>query len=840
MLATTAMAQRTQQTINDAWQMDGQSVHLPHSWNADAYQTADYQQGTHSYVRTLNIPASWTNRSIYLKFEGANKTAVVSIDGREVGKHHGGYTAFTFDITPYVKPGASHKVQVSVDNADATVAPISADFTFFGGIYRDVWLVSTPQQHFAMNDMGGDGMYVSTPQVSAEQGTVSVRGRLRNDAAQASQLEVVSRLLAPSGQLVQSVKQTVKIATQADVEFTQQFAAVPRPQLWSPESPALYTVESVLRDKKSGAELDRISHHVAFRWFAFDGAKGFMLNGEPYKLHGICRHQDQAPYGYALSDEMHRRDMQLAKEMGANFIRIAHYPQDEAILEQCDKLGLLAWEEIPVIDVLPDSKEYAEHAEQNLREMIRQHYNHPSVILWGFMNEILLRANTADEALMNRTVALARHLANVVKEEDPTRLSTIAFHGSEAYNTVGLSELTDVVGWNLYQGWYGSNLADFDAYMADQHKRFPNHSMIVSEYGAGSDRRLHTLSPVAFDFSMEYQQKYIEHYLPVIEQTPYITGATYWNLIDFGSAKRQESMPHINNKGLLYNNREPKDVYYYFQAMWRKDIPVLHIAARDGGDRRALVVDGNGKATMPIKVYTNGSSVELFVDGVSVGRQAVNNCNAVFQVSLTGGNHTLQAKGDKGATDEMLMHFNAVPAKLDNASLEHFELAINVGAHCEYHAPDSQLAWVADRPYTAGSWGYVGGEDYQSQNEVKLAADVPLMQTQRRGIEAYRFDVPEGCYELELSWADLSATQPGTAYLLGRSGGESAVAGSFALLVNGQMVETALTPADLVGPTARLCRKYVVNVAGTEGLRVDFKGIQGKTFLNAIKLRKLY
>ena len=337
--------------------------------------------------------------------------------------------------------------------------------------------------------------------------------------------------------------------------------------------------------------------------------------------------------------------------MGANFIRISHYPQDDALLEMCDKLGMLAWEEIPIIDIVPDTPGYGDNCERNLREMIRQHYNHPSIITWGYMNEILLvtqrkyKTEAELKPVLERTLALANRLERVLKEEDSTRISTMAFHGSNSYNETGLSKITDIVGWNLYQGWYGGDLTGFEKFLAQQHQNHPTHPMIVSEYGAGSDKRLHSLHPRAFDFSIEYQQKYLEHYLPVLEDTPYICGGTHWNFIDFSSALRDESMPRINNKGLVYADRTPKDVYHYYQAAWRKDIPVLHIASRDWTDR-AGVQQGNAPVYLPVKIYTNLSEVELFIDGISLGKQKTENYTGTFEVPFSNRNPFLFAQGN--------------------------------------------------------------------------------------------------------------------------------------------------------------------------------------------------
>lgn len=524
-----------------------------------------------------------------------------------------------------------------MDNARQDIAPISGDFTFFGGIYRDVWLTAVPNQHFNLTNHGSDGLFISTPQVSEEQATLSIRGEVKNDAPEKATLELTHTIYRPDGTLLQTLKKNIQLKAGETYAFSNETTPVLKPELWTPETPRLYRVETTLRNRKTKTLLDQSNHYTAFRWFRFDGDEGFFLNGKPYKLRGICRHQDQKPIGPALTDEMHRRDFLLMKEMGANFIRISHYPQDDALLEMCDKLGMLAWEEIPIIDIVPDTPGYGDNCERNLREMIRQHYNHPSIITWGYMNEILLvtqrkyKTEAELKPVLERTLALANRLERVLKEEDSTRISTMAFHGSNSYNETGLSKITDIVGWNLYQGWYGGDLTGFEKFLAQQHQNHPTHPMIVSEYGAGSDKRLHSLHPRAFDFSIEYQQKYLEHYLPVLEDTPYICGGTHWNFIDFSSALRDESMPRINNKGLVYADRTPKDVYHYYQAAWRKDIPVLHIASRDWTDR-AGVQQGNAPVYLPVKIYTNLSEVELFIDGISLGKQKTENYTGTFEV----------------------------------------------------------------------------------------------------------------------------------------------------------------------------------------------------------------
>ena len=865
---TTVQAQRESKTINDSWKfLQGEcptaidsafndanwtSVHLPHTWNTDAYTEKDYYRGTGWYRRQISIPQSWKEKQIFLKLDAASKAATIYINGKKVGEHTGGYTACTLDITPFCSLNTPNSLAVCVDNSRQDIPPISGDFTFFGGIYRDVWLTAVSKQHFHLTNYGSEGIFISTPKVSEEKGTILIRGDIKNDATQKALLELEHIIYHPNGSIAQSLKQSIQIKAGEQYSFRSETSPILSPQLWTPETPHLYRVESILRDKKTKTVLDQSNHYTGFRWFSFDGERGFSLNGKPYKLRGICRHQDQKPIGVALTDEMHRRDIKLMKEMGANFIRISHYPQDDALLEMCDKFGMLAWEEIPIIDIVPDTPGYTENCERNLREMIRQHYNHPSIITWGYMNEILLvtqRLYKKEEELkpiLERTLALANRLEVVLKEEDTTRVSTMAFHGSNSYNEVGLGSITDIVGWNLYQGWYGGDLTGFERFLTEQHKKHPSHPMIVSEYGAGSDKRLHSLQPHAFDFSIEYQQKYLEHYLPVLEETSYICGGTHWNFIDFSSALRDESMPRINNKGLVYSNRTPKDIYYYYKAAWRQDIPVLHIASRDW-THRSGIQHGKEPVILPVKIYTNLPEVELFIDGKSLGKQKTKNFAVTFEVPFCQKEHFIAAKAENRKAvqdisfveDGIRLNFTPIPANLNGTNLRDLELAINVGSYCFYTSDESNLTWLPDQPYTENGWGYIGGESKSSQIQIKNTNDGPLFQTLRNGIEGYRFDVPNGVYEIEFLFTDIFRENATTVYQLGRNSDVENRENRFDIIINDQTIEESFSSCRESDYFHALRKRYNITNFRNK-IEIRFSVRNGKSFLNGIKLRKLY
>ena len=875
-------AQKATKSLNDGWafsedQVHWQTVNLPHTWNTDAYHTSDYKQGVYCYKRKLILPdveenakqakqTNFLNKRYFLKLEAASKTSTIYINGKEVGKHRGGYTASVFDLTPFVVKNTKgntsviesreNELLIAVDNADKHVAPISADFTFMGGIYRNVNLITTGMQHFSMTEDGADGVFVAAKNVSAAKADVSVKCRLRNEEQKSKVCFLVNTLYAPDGSVVSVSKKKVTLAAQQTLLVQVPLAQVKSPVLWSPEHPNLYQVRTELLDADSqrgkrkegnGLLLDSQVHHVGMRWCEFDAQKGFFLNGKPYKLNGMCRHQDQRPYGVALDDDMHRRDVRLMKDMGCNFVRLAHYPQAESVLELCDKLGLLVWEEIPVVNYVPDDVAFAENACQQLREMIRQHINHPSIILWGYMNEILLKARNEfpSEDAFGQEVERINHLAalleKIVHEEDPTRHSTMALHGSNDYHKYHVADHSQVLGWNLYQGWYGGDLTGFERYLADQQKKYPDRPVIVSEWGAGSDLRLHSLHGVAFDFSCEYQQKYIEHYLPVISDTPYILGGSYWNLIDFSSASRAESMPHINNKGILTPERQKKDVYYYFQAAWRKDVPVVHIATRDWTDRKMV------EKQQEVKIYSNAKEVSLMQNGKLLGTKPVQNHFALFEIEWKEGKNALVAKGiyndgmtgvtDAATVDQTLVTYHSVPIQAEEIE----DLAVNVGSHCYFVSDKSGMTWVADQAYQPGSWGYLGGKPSSTQTEITSTADGPLFQTMQEGIEGYRFDVPKGGrYELELLFTDTRQQQALSIYLLGKDQKQDGVQDTengFDIELNGKLLEKNFNPGIEAGYFTAIRRSYLVE-SGEEGVVLKFLPKGGKTFLSAIRLRK--
>ncbi len=846
LIATAARPQTTVRGLNDGWDYsdDGkawQPISLPHTWNTDAYSTKDYRRGKGYYRRKLAIPNGEAGKRYLLRIDAANKTATVALNGTTLATHRGGYTAFVVDLTPAIRTGADNQLLIVVDNADPHVAPLSADFTFMGGIYRNATLLTTGSQHFSMTEDGSDGILIRQENVSGRKASVSVDTHVRNDAASTVACIVQHQLIDPDGRVVSTTRKKLQLKSNATSKLTVRLPDVANPALWSPENPLLYRLTTSLISAKDNTILDSQSHVVGFRWYSLDAEKGFYLNGKPYKLNGMCRHQDWQPYGTAIDDDMQRRDFRLMKDMGCNFVRLAHYPQTAAMLEMCDREGMLVWEEIPVINYVPDDSLFAANAAVQLREMIHQHANHPSVVVWGYMNEILLRArqhvSAADSMgqIADRTRSLAERLDSVAHSEDPTRPTVMALHSSDDYNKYHLADVAQAVGWNVYQGWYGGDLGGFEKFMERQHRNHPTRPMIVSEWGAGSDLRLHTCNGKSFDFSSEYQQTYIEHYLPVITNTSYILGGSYWNFVDFSSAGRAESMPFINNKGILTATRRKKDVYYYFQSAWRKDMTVVHIATRDWPTRQSA------SAEQRIKVYTNADSVSLSLNGKDLGWMRADNYHAIFPVKLQSGTNHLMAKAmvdGKEASDYSDVIYEPIPT--DMGQLE--ELAVNVGSHCWFQSGRNGTVWQPDQPYRENGWGYEGGRETATQSYISCTEEQPLYQTMREGISSYRFDVPSGRYELELLFADIHRQQATSAYLLGKDSGQNGGGNEparFSIAVNDSLIESDFAPSAEDGYFRAISRKYIIDNHEAR-LRVSFAPSAGSAFLSGIKLRRLW
>jgi len=844
---------RTRYTINDGWKFQRadrfqvelpvhddaswNAVNLPHSWNVEDTldDTPGYYRGVGWYRRNIRLEPLLQGKSLFLYFEGANQIADVYVNGRHAGQHTGGYTAFAFEITGLVHfdLAQGNTIAVKVDNSHhKDIPPLDADFNFYGGIYRDVWLVAVNPIHITLLDHGSSGVQITTPEVSGERASVHVRGTIVNSTDQDRQLEVTSTVLNAEGRNVAEVRSALRISAKGQASFEQRSIPVTRPQLWSPDHPYLYTVQTIVR--VDGLEVDEIMNPLGFRWFSFDPERGFFLNGKHLKLRGTNRHQDYAGMGNAVSDALQIRDLEIIKETGFNFVRLAHYPQDPSVLEAADRLGLIIWEEIPVVNQITVSTEFSENSKHMLTEMIRQHRNHPSIILWGYMNEVFLGPKMATEKILS-TVSLARALEAICRREDPHRVTTIAFdHGArELYNSSGLGDVTQVVGWNLYHGWYYEEFADFGKFIDEEHRRYPRRPLIISEYGANGDPRLHSLAPKRYDSTIEWQRRFHEAYLPQINARPFIAGSAIWNQFDFGSEFRGETIPHINQKGMWTFDRQPKDAHYFYKAHFSRQ-PVLHIATADWRHRSGTnsISKGSGfqSVNQRFDVYTNLATVELCHDAVCLGQRTVGESRRTsWEVPLHDGPNVLLARGTHaGRTvyDRVEVQFNYYSPVLSDAAFPFTELAVNVGSNAQF-IDLSDTVWEADQPYRSGGWGYVGSltKAAGTLRNVLNTLEDPLYQTMQEELESYRFDVPDGDYEIDLRLLEHEFSKPDQRV--------------FNVLVNREYLMRGLDLAKEYGVMQTVARRAYARAAGGRGLLVDFAPIVGRPILSAIRVRRV-
>lgn len=851
-IAHTSHAQniRHVETLNEAWlfhkgsianpftdsdSVVWENVTIPHSWNTqDILDDEDgYYRGDGWYKKTVVIPKIYENQQVFLHFEGANQVTTLYVNGKRIDTAHiGGYTAFSRAITAALQPG-ENKIAIQVNNAHHDeIVPQSADFSFYGGIYRDIQLIVTKPVHFEVANLGANAIFITTPEVSETAAKLAVRSKLVRPKK--GTFYVKQSLFNAENQLVKTAK--TKTVQGKEAELT---LSISTPNLWSPEEPYLYKLVSEIVTA-SGEVLDRVENPVGFRWFRFDPKDGFFINGKPTKLIGTNRHQDFYGKANAVSDEIHRNDMRLLKDMGINFLRIAHYPQDPAILEMCNKYGFVTTLEIPFVNKAAANEAGKQNTVTMLKEAIRYNYNHPSIIAWNLGNETTMKApEKLGEAYTKHFVNTHKVLAETIAEEDKTRYSYSVFFREPAYqDKLGIRN-TQLVGYNKYYGWYKNELEDIGNELDGLVKRTleldPDKPLILSEYGGGADPRIRSYAPSRFDFSVEYQFLLHKAYLEAILKTPEIVGANVWNFADFHVEHRKDAVPHVNNKGLVGIDRKKKDAYYLYQAIFGK-LPFVAITSK-AWKKRAGIADAVGAsfATQPITIVGNSKTVELRVNGVSLGEKNFDFSVATFDVPLKQGQNFIEAiaiTNGETVKDFAVIDFTLQPKDLKSKTNTFKEIAVNVGSTCyfiEQHNVD--YLWMPDQAYEKGSFGHVGGEILRhprrktvgSEVSVKGTENDPVYQTQLVGIEAFKFDVPQGTYELSLLLAELKTKDTNV----------------MDVFVNGKKLWQNLNLKKQYGANRGVDKRFLITVGDANGILVAFKAKEGKTRLSGIKLRKV-
>ena len=599
------------------WQFTGPdgkttAVDLPHTWNNIDGQDGgnDYWRGTCIYKTQFTAPAFDKNtQQVWLQFEGVNASAKVTLNGVEVTRHDGGYSTFRADVTALLAD--SNELIVEADNSkNDRVYPQKADFTFYGGIYRDVSLLVVNRNHIALGYLGGPGVQI-TPAVNGANADIEVKTWMEGDG------EVEFSIYDAAGAEVLTGKGRDTTVT------------LEHPHLWDGvRDPYLYTC--AVRLVLNGEVQDEVRQRFGVRSFSVDPKRGFFLNGRPYPLHGVSRHQDRKGLGNAITREMHDEDMQLIKELGANTIRLAHYQHDQYFYDLCDEAGMVVWAEIPYIsEHMPNGRE---NTISQMKELIVQNYNHACIVCWGVSNEITI--STKD----NRDMRDNHHVLNdLCHEMDKTRLTTLACYAMcGPFNPV--AHITDLVSWNLYLGWYVPGLFLNDLWMNFFHLCYPNRALGFSEYGAEGMPNLHSSHPRRGDHTEEYQAIYHEYMLRCFDRHKWLWATHVWNMYDFAAdARDQGGEPGMNHKGLVtFDRKTKKDSFYIYKAWW-SDEPFVHICSKRYADRTENEIE--------VKVYSNQKQVSLYVNGEKLSEQEGEHIFK-FRVKLNGETKVQAVAGD--------------------------------------------------------------------------------------------------------------------------------------------------------------------------------------------------
>ena len=599
------------------WQFTGPdgktaAVNLPHTWNNIDGQDGgnDYWRGTCTYTTQFAAPAyDAETQQVWLQFEGVNASAKVTLNGQEVMRHDGGYSTFRAEVTGLL--AEENELTVAVDNSkNDRVYPQKADFTFYGGIYRDVSLLVVSKNHIALDYLGSCGVQI-TPTVNGANADITVKTRIEGEG------EIEFSILDAAGAEVLTGKGSDAAVTLA------------HPHLWDGvRDPYLYTC--AVRLVLNGAVQDEVRQRFGVRSFHVDPQKGFFLNGRAYPLHGVSRHQDRKGLGNAITREMHDEDMQLIKELGANTIRLAHYQHDQYFYDLCDEAGMVVWAEIPYIsEHMPNGRE---NTISQMKELIVQNYNHACIVCWGVSNEITISTKDKRDMLDNHRV-----LNDLCHEMDKTRLTTLACYAMcGPFNPV--AHITDLVSWNLYLGWYVPGLFLNDLWMDFFHLVYPGRPLGFSEYGAEGMPNLHSSKPRRGDHTEEYQAKYHEYMLRCFDRHKWMWATHVWNMFDFAAdARDQGGEPGMNHKGLVtFDRKTRKDSFYLYKAWW-SDENFVHICSKRFTDRT--------EREMEVKVYSNQKSVALYVNGEKAGEQTGEHVFS-FRVPLTGEIEVRAVAGD--------------------------------------------------------------------------------------------------------------------------------------------------------------------------------------------------
>jgi beta-galactosidase len=596
-------AENLPQRLNDTWQ----PVNIPHTWNAEDMQVKKniFYAGAAYYKKTYIPDRSWANKRVFLRFEGVASVAELFINGEFAGNHKGGYSAFAIEISKLLKYGQENEILVKVDNSPKQdVIPVNHTlFGVYGGIYRPIQLIVTEKINIAVTDYASPGIYITQKNVTNKLADVDVKIKLENKTWKAENVRIITTILGANKRIEAKQEFPVKLLPQGRQVLVRDFV-IKNPHLWQGlEDPYLYKV--VVQIEVAGRIIDEVVQPLGIRHFELKAADGMYLNGKKVPMYGVCRHQDWWQYGSALTNEQHDTDLAIIREMGATTIRFAHYQQAERIYAKCDSIGFMVWAEIPFVNRVTTDE--SENAKQQLTELIRQNYNHPSIYIWGLHNEVYTP--------YNYTVALTSELNDLAKSEDSYRY-TVSVNGHQTVDQA--SNLNaDVQGINHYFGWYSGEIGDVESWIKGMEKNFPEYKIIFSEYGAEAniEQQEETVGEFGRYFSQFYPETFATKFHEIqwgfIAKHPYLLASYVWNTFDFATPiNTQGGVEARNMKGLVtFDRKVKKDSYYWYKANWSK-YPVLYLTQR-------RLVNRENKIT-PVTVYSNLGVPQLFVNGMEI------------------------------------------------------------------------------------------------------------------------------------------------------------------------------------------------------------------------------
>jgi beta-galactosidase len=660
------------------------SIKIPHTWNQwDATDNIPgYRRDISWYKKSLFIPTNEKFKQYILYFEGVNITTTLYINGHLVGQHIGGYVGFEFNITDYITIGKENIIYVKVDNSinHEIIPSQKSDFFIYGGIIRDVWLKKLPAINIC-------NIQILTPKVDSSGANISIKLNLFNKTTNSNNLTIITKIISPDNKVCLTAEKDFT-STKGNSIVTLNIPEIKNPELWAPYSPSLYSAKIILQKGKT--ILDSSSQIFGLRWFEFKEHGAFYLNGKRLLLRGTHRHEEYAGYGAAMPNELHKKDIDMIKGMGTNFVRLAHYPQDPEVYKQCDKLGLLVWDELPWCRGGIGNDKWKKNTKRLLNEQINQNINHPSIIIWSLGNEIYWEPDFNNGDNRDSINVFLTKLNNLAHQLDSTRLTAIRKYYEGA-------DIIDVFSPSIWAGWYSGIYTNYFNSLIDARKKYKR--FLHAEYGGASHVGRHEEISISAsnivsttgweeknnqvqlkniartsDWNENYIVNLFDWHLHVSEQLNWFTGNAQWVFKDFGTPLRPENpIPYVNQKGLVDRAGKPKDAYYVFKSYWNTTDKFCYIESHTWKERRA-----KKNEKLNVSVFSNCKVVELFLNGISLGRKTKSikkfpACGLNWDVFFNEGNNLLSAtgfsNGEKVAVDSVLVNFstkqNGIPDKIE-------------------------------------------------------------------------------------------------------------------------------------------------------------------------------